>query len=161
MQQGTFRSDLLYRLNVLSLALLPLRQRRDDIIPIAEFFLQAYGSSRSRSFAGFSDGSKQSLVEYDYPGNARALRNIVERAAILSLGGEITPQDLNLPRRPLEDATIVAPTRSPADDSDGERKTIVLALEQSRWNRKMAATMLGMPYSTLRYKCYVAYPLSA
>ena len=154
-RQGTFRSDLLYRLNVFSLALLPLRERRDDVIPIAEFFLRTYGSSRSQSFAGFSTEAKESLLDYDYPGNARELRNIVERAAILSAGEEVCSHHLSLPCR-QEQATAAAgmSTRAAATrgDSNDERNSIVLALEHSRWNRKRAATMLGMPYSTLRYK---------
>ena len=83
-------------------------------------------------------------MAYDYPGNARELRNLVERAAILARGELIQPEHLNLssPGR--------ATTKRPVPESEEAR--ITWALEETRWNRRAAAKLLGMPYSTLRYK---------
>ena len=159
-RQRFFRSDLMYRLNVFSLFPLPLRQRRDDVIPIAEHFLQSYRASRGLPPVTLGSAAKELLLAYDCPGNARELRNIVERAAILGAGGragcEIAPEHLSLPRLDKTDGIgafgVSQRISAESDDRDGERRSIVVALEQSRWNRKRAATMLGMPYSTLRYK---------
>ena len=141
-RQGMFRSDLLYRLNVFSLTLLPLRQRRDDIIPIAKFFLGAYASARSQSFAGFTADAVESLLAYDFLGNARELRNIVERAAILAGGGEILPEHLGLPCR-QEDVAIVSATM--AGDNSGraeldlQHSAEAAAIQTARWKSPRGA----------------------
>jgi len=144
-----FRSDLFYRLNVFTIHLLPLRQRREDILPLAEHFLSVYAAPRGLRSDGFSEEAKSVLLNYDFPGNARELRNIVERAAILCRSGLILPEHLSLPE--YSDSRI---TSRPADTEDDgqERMRILNALEEARWNRRQAAEILGMPYSTLRYK---------
>ncbi len=149
-EAGQFRRDLYYRLNVFSVDLLPLRERTEDVLPLAEHFLAAYAEPRGLEFEGLSPEAHRALQSYDFPGNARELRNIVERAAILSRSGQILPQHLSLPKQIL--ATF---EEAPADaDPDGnpERAAIINALEEAKWNRREAAKNLGMPYSTLRYK---------
>jgi len=147
-KEGKFRRDLFYRLNVYSIHLLPLRERREDILPLAEHFLLTYATSRSLEFDGFSPEAKNLLMNYDFPGNARELRNIVERAAILCRSGLILDKHLNLPE-PSEEDIFSQPAQP---DDDKERTRILKALEEAKWNRRQAAKNLDMPYSTLRYK---------
>jgi DNA-binding NtrC family response regulator len=143
-----FRPDLFYRLDVYSIHLLPLRKRREDILPLAEHFLSMYAVPRGLRFDGFSPEVKDLLLSYDFPGNARELRNLVERAAVLCGSGEILTEYLNLPECSVTDISA-EPTQL---GDDQERIYILGALEEARWNRRQAAKNLGMPYSTLRYK---------
>src|SRR6185436_1042311 len=94
--QGQFREDLYYRLNVFAIALPPLRDRRDDVLPLSESFLAEICQGLGRPPAGISRDARELLMEYHWPGNVRELRNILERAAILSEGGLITAQLLSL-----------------------------------------------------------------
>jgi DNA-binding NtrC family response regulator len=145
-EKGQFRRDLFYRLNLWSIHLLPLREHRDDIIPLAEHFLSTYTETRGLDARTLSDEARSLLVEYGYPGNARELRNIVERAAMLSgPSGELRSEHLGL--QPPGGRTSPAPA---SEESEGDR--ILAALEECKWNRRKAAESLGMPYSTLRYK---------
>ena len=146
-EAGKFRRDLYYRLNVFSIALLPLRERPDDILPLARHFLSVYATNRNLKFQGFSKEAESMLRRYDYPGNARELRNIIERAAILCQSEEIDAADLNL----SAGTATPSPAPGPAQEDD-ERSRILAALEETRWNRREAAKRLGMAYSTLRYK---------
>ena len=141
---GGFRSDLFYRLNLFGIELTPLRERREDILILAKHFLEVRNRGRSGRAAGFSPVAEEILSGYDYPGNARELRNLVERAAILCAEEEIQAEHLSLPQRNAEPARGVAPAT--------ERAAIIHALEEAKWNRRRAAEILGMPYSTLRYK---------
>ncbi|OGP57275.1 MAG: hypothetical protein A2V67_01110 [Deltaproteobacteria bacterium RBG_13_61_14] len=144
---GRFRQDLLYRLNVFTIQLLPLRERREDILPLAEHFLSLPTVRRELPVTGFSPAAQERLLSYNYPGNARELRNLVERAAILCRSGEIQPEHLGL----SETGTIKTETPGSLKPNT-ERDQILNALEQAKWNRREAARSLGMPYSTLRYK---------
>jgi DNA-binding NtrC family response regulator len=140
---GKFRSDLLYRLNSYTIHLLPLRERREDVLPLAEHFLSGYALQRNLRFEGFSAAAKELLANYAFPGNARELRNLVERAAILCRSGQIQAEHLFLPSA----APVPAVPRE-----ELERQRILQALEAARWNRRRAAQALGMAYSTLRYR---------
>lgn len=144
-QSRTFRSDLFYRLTVYTIHLLPLRERREDILPLAEYFLAGYAARRGLRFEGFSPEARDRLLSYDFPGNARELRNLVERAAILCRAGSILAEHIGLP------GAIRVPVLPPSDE-DRERAQLLAALEATRWNRREAAERLGLPYSTLRYK---------
>jgi DNA-binding NtrC family response regulator len=150
-EQGKFREDLYYRLNVYQINLTPLRERPEDIVPLADHFLSKFAASRRGiEFTGFSHGAREILLNYEYPGNARELRNIVERAAILCRSGEIEAVHLNIPSsRPVEKST-----RPPQRKPSGQREAILQALENAKWNRRLAAKALGMPYSTLRYQIH-------
>jgi NtrC-family two-component system response regulator AlgB len=88
-QDGRFREDLFYRLNVIQIALPPLRERRDDIAPLAERLLQFFGRANHRQFLGFSEEALHALRNHNWPGNIRELRNIVERAAIMCQGDRV------------------------------------------------------------------------
>ncbi len=147
----TFRRDLLYRLDVFRIALLPLRERPKDILPLATYFLDAYASARGLQLEGFSPEAQTLLLDYTYPGNARELRNIVERAAIACRSGLIVPDHFDFrSSSPIAPPPDMAPSSDvPTDD---EKARILRALEEKRWNRREAAKALQMPYSTLRYK---------
>jgi DNA-binding NtrC family response regulator len=147
-ERGEFRRDLLYRLNVFAIDLDPLRDRADDILPLAEHFLAAYGTPRGVESEGLSSEAGDALQAYPFPGNARELRNIVERAAILCRSGRVEVEHLSLPE------AVATPADPEPHRGNGnlERDQILRTLEGTRWNRRQAAKELGMPYSTLRYK---------
>jgi DNA-binding NtrC family response regulator len=142
-----FRSDLFYRLNVFTITLKPLRERPDDIVLLAKHFLARFIADRGFEIAGFTAEAEAALRRYDYPGNCRELRNFVERAAILRGSGRVDAADLGLP-----DNTVPHESTVPPPAVEHERRRIELALERARWNRREAAKLLEMPYSTLRYK---------
>ncbi|HEY3411540.1 MAG TPA: sigma-54 dependent transcriptional regulator [Armatimonadota bacterium] len=100
-EEGAFRSDLLYRLNVLTISLPPLRERGDDMEEYASFFLDRANAEAGRNITGFSDTALKAMREYPWPGNIRELENAVNRAVILCMGETIQAQDLLLPDEPI------------------------------------------------------------
>jgi len=163
-RDGRFRDDLYYRLAVFMVHVPPLRDRPEDIIPLAEQFLAAFAGGRGLAIGGFSDDAKAKLAAYAYPGNVRELRNIVERAAVCCRRGMVDGNQLALPDHggthqardrsagdpPARVASAV--TDSLTVDQIQERGRIIEALTQARWNRRQASGLLGMSYSTLREK---------
>ena len=155
-EQGAFREDLYYRLQVFEIAIPPLRDRRSDVLPLAEAFLQDIARSFGRPLAGLTADAKHALLEYSWPGNVRELRNALERAAILSEGGLIAPQHLLLPTtKPL------AATMGTTDLNEVERQTIGQVMRETRGNKSRAAKRLGLSrtqlYNRLRkYGLYTA-----
>jgi transcriptional regulator with PAS, ATPase and Fis domain len=164
MEQGTFREDLYYRLNVFAIRLPALRDRPDDVLPLSEAFLTEYGRNLGRPPAGISRDAKQKLVQYHWPGNVRELRNTLERAAILCEGGLITEEHLalNVAPRPVQiPGAIIAeavapppppvqPPAPPAGDlSSMERAMIEQALQNARFNKSKAAKELGLTRAQL------------
>ena len=149
-ESGQFRDDLYYRLNVFPIHLTPLRDRLEDILPLVDYFLEAYIARSGRSFDGFSEGAKSVLLDYQYPGNVRELRNIVDRTAALcppkvSLIGT---EHLDIQEDVLEEL----PLQSDQSADENEYERILRTLQENQWNRSRVAKKLGMPYSTLRYK---------
>jgi transcriptional regulator with GAF, ATPase, and Fis domain len=162
MEQGTFREDLYYRLNVFAIRLPPLRDRLDDVLPLSDAFLSEYGRNLGRPPAGMSRDAKQKLTRHHWPGNVRELRNTLERAAILCEGGLITEEHLALdvgPRPVAIPAAVVAPASPPApppsmvpptgDLSSMERAMIEQALHNARFNKSKAAKELGLTRAQL------------
>ena len=149
-KSGQFRRDLYYRLNVFPIHLTPLRERPEDILPLADHFLEAYIARSGRSLDGFSEEAKSALLDYQYPGNVRELRNIVERTAVLC------PSEMSLIGVEQIDIQkdVSAKLLSQSDQSAdrNEYEWILQALEENRWNRRKTAKKLGIPYSTLRFK---------
>ena len=147
-ERGQFREDLYYRLNVFAMHLPPLRDRRDDILPLSDAFVAEIGRSIGRPPAGISREARQALLGYHWPGNVRELRNILERAAILCDGGLIAAEHLAL--RPP--STPIAAPRPP-DASDKletvERAMIEKALSAARFNKSEAARALGLTRAQL------------
>ena len=149
-KSGQFREDLFHRLNVFPIHLTPLRERPEDILPLADHFLEAYIGKSGRDFDGFSDRAKSILLDYQYPGNVRELRNIVERTVVLC------PPDVSLIEAEhldfQEDVFQEMPLQPEQSAPENEYEWIVQALERNRWNRSQAAKELGIPYSTFRAK---------
>jgi DNA-binding NtrC family response regulator len=144
LQTGRFRADLFYRLNVVPIALPPLRQRREDVPVLAAYFLQRFAIETKKRFAEISSEAEESLLAYDWPGNVRELANVIERAVVLGQGPELTLLDLP--------ANVVAAAPGPVRENSNyhdavdayRRELIAKALEQTQGSRAAAAKMLGL-----------------
>jgi two-component system response regulator FlrC len=143
-ERGDFREDLFYRLQVFDIRIVPLRERRTDILPLSESFLQDIGRSFGRPPAGLTKDAREALLRHAWPGNVRELRNALERAAILAEGGLIHAQHLA-----LQSATKTAVTPTSTDLGTVERETIVQVLRETRWNKSKAAKRLGLSRTQL------------
>jgi DNA-binding NtrC family response regulator len=145
-KEGTFREDLYFRLNVVSVSLPPLRERREDIPLLAHHFLSKYAQDMNRAFTGFEPSAMDLLVRYDWPGNVRELANAVERALVVGRAPTVRAEDL--PVRLNEKA------EAPAGDSlaDVERAQVRLILERTGWNVTRAAEVLQIDRVTLYNK---------
>ncbi|MDX9703759.1 MAG: sigma 54-interacting transcriptional regulator [Candidatus Auribacterota bacterium] len=148
-QDGEFRLDLYYRLKVIQIDLPPLRDRKDDIVPLALFFLDKYRAKISREVLQFSPEALDVLKAYHWPGNIREMKNCIERAVVLGNSNVILPEDLPLEiRRPVAvDDGANFPTLQ-----DLEREHIIKALNLTGWNKKQTADILGIQRSTLYEK---------
>jgi two-component system response regulator PilR (NtrC family) len=154
-ESGKFRQDLYYRLAVIELKMPPLRECREDIPVLAEAILQRLSRPDSKRSALLSDEAKKALAEYDFPGNARELENILERAVALAASEEIKPEDLQLAPPALITAEPAAKDAQwPLLDylDRVEREAILKALEKTRFNRTAAAKLLGITFRALRYR---------
>ena len=143
-----FRPDLLFRLNTVEIIVPPLRERRDDILPIASHYLERYARRYNKEAIGFSAAAEKALHEYDWPGNVRALRHAVERAVILASSSRIEPADLQLGSLPPPDAAGHRPTTS-LNLEAVEKETIAAALRQHGFNISHAAKELGLTRASL------------
>jgi PAS domain S-box-containing protein len=159
-QAGTFRRDLYYRLNVIQLVVPALRERPEDILPLARFFMEQYNARFKRSMQGISPEAERLMLAYDWPGNVRELRNAIERAMIFEETACIRPASLHL-AVPVDDQALMAPAGlGPVlSFSNGksilfglERSLLVQALEATTGNQSHAARLLRISRDTLRYK---------
>jgi DNA-binding NtrC family response regulator len=146
--RGLLREDLYYRLSTIVVRIPPLRERRDDILPLATHFLERFRGELGRPRASFTPSAAESLVAYDWPGNVRELRNVVERAMIVSESEAMGRSDLGLPAAARE--------TPPADEGEEpltleamERRHVVHVLSRVGGSKTRAATMLGVSRSTL------------
>ncbi|HLY38795.1 MAG TPA: sigma-54 dependent transcriptional regulator [Candidatus Binatia bacterium] len=142
---GRFREDLYFRLNVIPVQLAPLRERRDDIVPLARHFLARYGAEAGRRLA-LSPDAERALASHPWPGNVRELENAVERAVVLARGETIEPEDLLLEERPAPPAADGTLQES-LDRAAATR--IRAALAAADGNRAEAARALGVDRTTL------------
>jgi DNA-binding NtrC family response regulator len=155
-REGKFREDLFYRLNVISIDLPPLRQRKEDIPLLVEFFLRRYSDENQRSMRRLNSEALRSLLNYAWPGNVRELENVIERAVVLSSTPEIGP-DL-LPDQLAGRGTSLPMLENRGDASlfdvmeDCERHIITDMLEKCAWNQTEAADRFHIPLSTLNQK---------
>jgi transcriptional regulator with PAS, ATPase and Fis domain len=159
--RGTFREDLFFRLNGVTLVIPPLRERRAEILPIAQAILEDACSKTRRRVPGIDAEARQMLLTYRWPGNVRELRNVIERALLLSSGGAITPAHLPVekmasipPPAPTEQTLPPPPPLSSPEElrarlDDLERARITAALEQCGGNQTQAAKLLGISRRTL------------
>jgi DNA-binding NtrC family response regulator len=174
-REGRFRQDLYYRLAIISIFLPSLRERKEDILPLIDFFLAHYNRKFRKSVQGVSEDTRRLLVNYDWPGNVRELKNALERAMILEEGSLLKPDDLPFSVASgrsgpvLSDKSAGAPVESqPAPGKrrlpplsipeggtsleDVEHALVELALQQSHGNQIKAAKLLNISRDALRYK---------
>jgi DNA-binding NtrC family response regulator len=148
--EGKFRSDLYYRLNVFPLTVPPLRERRQDIGLLIRFFTQRYAKKLNRAIEEISPTALEALTRYDWPGNIRELRNVVERSVILSHGPEL---HLALPEFNVESAPAALPGRASDVAKDAQRARILLVLKEAKGQiggPDGAAARLGLKRTTLQ-----------
>jgi two-component system, NtrC family, response regulator AtoC len=174
-REGRFRQDLYYRLAIISIFLPALRERKEDITPLVEFFLSHYNRKFRKSVQGISEETRRLLQNYDWPGNVRELKNALERAMILEDGNQLRPDDLPFSvasgrsNAIVEDSQINSPTEAPTVPGkrrlpplfipeggtsleDVEHALVELALQQSHGNQIKAAKLLNISRDALRYK---------
>jgi transcriptional regulator with PAS, ATPase and Fis domain len=146
-QQGRFREDLYYRLNVIEIRLPALRERREDIPLLAEHFVQRISSELGRDISGISATALKLLIAYDWPGNVRELENVIERAIVTCRNGMLDEPDFSW----LQQTAGQPQNWEVPDVSLGEleRRAIVAALERKHGNVKEASSALGIDRSTL------------
>lgn len=155
-RESRFREDLFYRLNVITIELPPLRQRREDIPLLVQFFLKKYAEENDRPVRRITPEALRPLMSYSWPGNVRELENVIERAVVLSSGPDITI-DL-LPDNLLGRGSALTLHDPPTDASlfeiveDVERRIISDMLEKCNWNQTEAAERFKVPLSTLNQK---------
>lgn len=154
-KEGAFREDLFYRLNVVTINVPPLRERREDIRPLIEHFLRRYAKENGKRIGGVSREAMDLLLRYNYPGNVRELENIVERAVVITRDTVIQSGDLPFGLRskesaPLEQAEEKKGLRAAVESL--ERHLIEKAMLEARFNQSKAAKVLGLSERMLRYK---------
>ena len=150
---GTFREDLLYRLNVVTLRVPPLRERREDIRPIADRFIARAAAENGKTIASVHPDFYAALESYDWPGNVRQLRNIVESAVLLSPGGVLSAASVNLPGNRAATSAgggLAIPDGMTLDQL--ERTVLETKLHQNDGNRTITADQLGLSRRTIQRK---------
>lgn len=154
-KDNLFREDLFYRLNVIGVNILPLRERKEDILPLIDFFIQKYSQENNRIGIRISKEALDNLLKYNYPGNVRELENIIERAVVLARTNIIMTSDLPIT---LNDAIyeerllepVIGPLKKQLEEL--EKKLIFDALKKCSGNQTKAGDMLGISERNLRYK---------
>jgi DNA-binding NtrC family response regulator len=145
--EGRFREDLYYRMNIMEISIPPLRDRRDDILPLCTYFLEKHILSSRKKIAGFTKEALDVLMHYSYPGNVRELENIVERAIILEKGDVITPASLPQTIKMFQIETIEPDRVKTIDELNKEYAMKVL--EMFGDNKSKAAEVLGISRTSL------------
>jgi two-component system response regulator PilR (NtrC family) len=153
-EQGRFRQDLYYRLNVIELRMPPLRECREDIPLLAQAMLARLAAAQGGAVGALSPAALEALAGYDFPGNTRELENVLERATALATGELIQPDDLQLQPPALSDEPAVPNAKWPLQEylDRVEREAILEALDRTRFNRTAAAKLLGITFRALRYR---------
>ncbi len=151
-QNGQFREDLFYRLDVLPLKLLPLRQRRDDILPLAEHFLQKYKMLAGEQTCYFSDQARSLLLSHNWPGNVRELENTIQRALVMRRGQALQAAELGLVDQDAQPYSEQSEQGLKASKRRAEFQYIIDTLKQHNGHRNQTAAALGMTTRALRYK---------
>jgi DNA-binding NtrC family response regulator len=156
LEQGTFREDLYYRLNVVPLNIPPLRERKQDIPFLANHFIHKLASDTGGRVESITDQAMEKLIAYHWPGNVRELENVIERALVMCTGAELDATDIK-----LENAPGPGSSRAQTDSNflpDGmsldqyEQEIIREALRRADGNKSQAARLLGLTRNALRYR---------
>ncbi|MCG6878756.1 MAG: sigma-54 dependent transcriptional regulator [Deltaproteobacteria bacterium] len=153
-KKGRFREDLFYRLNVVSINIPPLRDRREDLPPLMTYFLQQFSSENGRNIKGFSSKARDLLMKYDYPGNVRELENILERAVVIARGDHVETSDLPFSERAADETEKRLWKRGTLKESMAllEREMVQQAMMETENHQTRAARILGISERMLRYK---------
>jgi len=159
-ESGAFREDLYYRLNVVTIEMPPLRERKEDVAALAGFFIKRFSGELKKKIEGLDPDALKLLMRYHWPGNIRELENAIERAMLLADGTHIAADDLRLGDTgalgsPRETASIIKipPTGIPLEDI--ERLALIEALKMSNWVQKDAAELLSISPRVMNYKIKV------
>jgi Nif-specific regulatory protein len=156
---GQFREDLYYRLNVVSVEMPPLRERKEDILALAMFFVRKFAGELKKKIDGIEPEAQKMLLRYNWPGNIRELENSIERAILMSEGAQIAPDDLRLGEivtagssssREPSALVKIPPAGVPLEEI--ERSALLEALKMSNWVQKDAAELLGISPRVMNYK---------
>jgi Nif-specific regulatory protein len=154
--QGQFREDLYYRLNVVTIDMPPLRERKEDILPLAMWFIRRFGSELKKKLDGCDTEAQKMLMRYNWPGNIRELENAIERAALLAEGAMIRADDLRLgdfsSNGQRESASVVKIPPTGIALEEIERQALLEALKMSNWVQKDAAELLEISPRVMNYK---------
>lgn len=148
-QKGDFREDLYYRLNVVQIELPPLRERKEDILPLIDFCIKKYSPAAGKEIISFSREAMDYMLKYNYPGNIRELENIVQKAIVLKRGNIIQAEDVMIDIKSKKDADSLDLSQR---IESLEQELIDEALKQSNGNQTKAAKILGISESNLRYR---------
>jgi len=174
-REGGFREDLYYRLKVVPLYVPPLRDRKEDILPLSRLFMDRFGRQFKKSFREISPAAERMLLDYPWPGNIRELRNLFERTVLLETGTTLEPQHLRItPRaRPAAEGTLGQRVDEMMNGplpgggipfealvEELERALILRASYATKWNQSRTADMLNLKRDKLRYrmKLYELHP---
>lgn len=147
-KEGSFREDLFYRLNVVSIHLPPLRERKEDIPLLVDYFLEKYNRRLKKQVQGVSEEAMNLLIQHDWPGNVRELENIIERLVVLSKSPYLEPPDLTFSGAVFHSS----PKSKPTTLKDLERDHIIETLQRFEGHKKETAQALGIDRKTLREK---------
>ncbi|UCD46453.1 MAG: sigma-54-dependent Fis family transcriptional regulator [Deltaproteobacteria bacterium] len=147
-EEGKFREDLYYRLNVISVLLPPLRERKEDVPLLVEHFLERFNIEMGKNVEGVAESAMRMLMDYSWPGNARELRNMIERAMVVTKGRMILDADLSLPQTP----GVPLSNNRGKSLSEMEKEHIRRVLLDNRWNIIRSAQVLGIDRVTLYNK---------
>src|SRR5208337_3479014 len=157
LEQGTFRQDLYYRLNVVPISIPPLRERKEEIPYLVDYFIARFARESSKPLTGITPPALKLLMDFHWPGNVRELENIIERGVALSTGTVIDVADIRLDVSPSSNATTSLPGSAPFPP-DGmtlehfEDEIIREALRRANGNKSQAARLLGLSRNALRYR---------
>ena len=155
MQEGKFRRDLFFRLQVVEIRVPPLRERRTDVPLLADYFLKRFVRETGRKIRGFTDAAFQKMADYNWPGNVRELRNVVERAVALGQGPTLDVKDIWLSSLEVPDLMHAQSENAPFQPSsleEMEKQHIARTLAYTDWNKSQAANHLHIERSTLDRK---------
>jgi transcriptional regulator with PAS, ATPase and Fis domain len=154
LEDGTFREDLFYRLNVVAIDIPPLRDHKEDIPALANFFLAKYAADAQKHLQGITPQAMKRLMDFHWPGNARELENIIQRGVMLSSGTMLDVADIHLdipsPRPSADSAALTLPAGMTLDQ--WEEELIREALRRANGNKSQAARALGLSRNALRYR---------
>ncbi len=160
-KEGVFREDLYYRINIIEIVIPPLRERREDVPVLIEYFLKKYSMVERKEVKGVTKDAMDILMRYPFPGNVRELSNIIERACVMTSGNFIDVEDLPEAVRDYSKKDVLSTVFQPSGENlfemvrDFERRIIISALNEEKFVKSRAARRLGISERVLRYKMKV------